>query len=33
MADLSLIKTIRDKTQAPLGAIRKALEQGGNNEA
>ena len=33
MADVALIKTIRDKTQAPLGAIRKALEQAGNNEA
>ncbi len=33
MADVTAIKTIRDKTQAPLGAIRKALEEAQGNEA
>ena len=33
MADVTAIKTIREKTQAPLGAIRKALEAAHGNEA
>ena len=33
MADVTAIKTIREKTHAPLGAIRKALEQAHGNEA
>ena len=33
MPDLTALKSLRDKTQAPLGACRKALEQSGGNEA
>ena len=32
MANVDAIKTIREKTQAPIGAIRKALEESGGDE-